>query len=176
MQRLGMAGLALAAVLVGAAPAQASVQYIASWGDPSSVFSFTYTAPDFIDGSVIIPPSELDSCTPPNPAISTCGDARLGFDPLYGVDYVGLGLVYFDPNGLGAIQYPAIAFEMGALQTPGVHPQIDPVDGSLTGNGSLTVTVIDDVTPVPEPASWAVMILGLGGVGGVMRRRRTTFA
>jgi hypothetical protein len=29
---------------------------------------------------------------------------------------------------------------------------------------------------VPEPASWAMMIVGLGGVGAVMRRRRTATA
>jgi hypothetical protein len=29
---------------------------------------------------------------------------------------------------------------------------------------------------VPEPASWALMILGFGGVGAMMRRRRTAFA
>jgi hypothetical protein len=28
---------------------------------------------------------------------------------------------------------------------------------------------------VPEPATWAMMILGFGGVGAVMRRRRTVF-
>jgi hypothetical protein len=29
------------------------------------------------------------------------------------------------------------------------------------------------VAVVPEPASWAMMILGLGGVGGVLRKRRS---
>jgi hypothetical protein len=29
--------------------------------------------------------------------------------------------------------------------------------------------------PVPEPATWAMMILGFGGVGVMMRRRRTVF-
>jgi hypothetical protein len=29
------------------------------------------------------------------------------------------------------------------------------------------------VTVVPEPTSWAMMILGLGGVGGVLRKRRS---
>ena len=30
-------------------------------------------------------------------------------------------------------------------------------------------------TAVPEPATWAMMILGFGGVGAMMRRRRTVF-
>ncbi|QDZ08976.1 PEP-CTERM sorting domain-containing protein [Sphingomonas panacisoli] len=28
------------------------------------------------------------------------------------------------------------------------------------------------ITPVPEPATWSLMILGFGAVGGVMRHRR----
>jgi hypothetical protein len=38
---------------------------------------------------------------------------------------------------------------------------------------------VDDNNPggeVPEPATWAMMILGFGGVGGLMRRRRETMA
>ena len=31
-------------------------------------------------------------------------------------------------------------------------------------------------TVVPEPATWAMMIFGFGGVGGLMRRRRMVFA
>lgn len=32
------------------------------------------------------------------------------------------------------------------------------------------------VTVVPEPATWALMIIGFGGVGALMRRRSSTFA
>jgi choice-of-anchor C domain-containing protein len=33
-----------------------------------------------------------------------------------------------------------------------------------------------NVTAVPEPATWALMILGFGAIGGVMRRRQGSFA
>jgi len=33
-----------------------------------------------------------------------------------------------------------------------------------------------NVTAVPEPAAWALMILGFGAIGGVMRRRQGSFA
>ena len=38
--------------------------------------------------------------------------------------------------------------------------------------------LLDDVrlTAVPEPTTWPMMILGLGGVGALMRRRRSQFA
>ena len=45
--------------------------------------------------------------------------------------------------------------------------------GSSTGNsGSLTVDITGAVEAVPEPASWAMMIAGLGIVGAGLRRRR----
>ena len=46
---------------------------------------------------------------------------------------------------------------------------------SIAANGSIgdiRQFRIGGVTAVPEPASWAMMILGLGGVGAMMRRRQ----
>ena len=37
--------------------------------------------------------------------------------------------------------------------------------------GSITLT-----TAIPEPASWALMLVGFGGMGAVLRRRRAGFA
>jgi hypothetical protein len=48
---------------------------------------------------------------------------------------------------------------------------IDSVDFG-SGNYSLEIGDIGAFALVPEPASWALMILGFGGVGGVVRRRR----
>lgn len=48
-------------------------------------------------------------------------------------------------------------------ETGGVSP-----DGSTSG---LVVLSRQAVTAVPEPASWALMILGMGAVGSVLRRR-----
>ncbi|WP_254447449.1 PEPxxWA-CTERM sorting domain-containing protein [Sphingomonas sp. ID1715] len=38
-------------------------------------------------------------------------------------------------------------------------------------NGSQDLTFSATITPVPEPASWALMLGGFGLIGGVMRRR-----
>jgi hypothetical protein len=40
------------------------------------------------------------------------------------------------------------------------------------GRGSFTLSSL--AAEAPEPTTWATMILGLGGVGGMLRRRRAT--
>lgn len=54
---------------------------------------------------------------------------------------------------------------------------INPVGGGIanftaTGSGNFSATPI---TGVPEPAGWALMIVGIGGLGAVLRRRRHTY-
>ncbi len=47
-------------------------------------------------------------------------------------------------------------------------------DGNFGDNGgAFSITVIQGV---PEPATWALMILGFGAVGGAMRRRQSVAA
>ena len=45
-----------------------------------------------------------------------------------------------------------------------------PAQGSLALNSGSTAVPL--AAAVPEPASWAMMIIGFGGVGALMRRRR----
>lgn len=53
----------------------------------------------------------------------------------------------------------------------------NPFTGGPGTNVGL-IEVIDNITfdvadaPIPEPATWAMMILGFGGVGAILRRRR----
>jgi len=44
------------------------------------------------------------------------------------------------------------------------------VNGDNSGAGSLAGSIT--INPVPEPATWAMMLLGFGAVGFAMRRRR----
>lgn len=42
---------------------------------------------------------------------------------------------------------------------------------ALTDSFKLKAVSFDVAAPVPEPATWATMILGMGGIGGIMRRK-----
>jgi len=151
MQRLSMAGLALATVLVGAAPASAAVLY-----EFTGEGGFSYTAPDFITADIFVPAGDLDSCTPV--AGFTCQFAS--FSDSGGLDRV----VFVQTDGIGT-KSNSVFFPTDSFITPGTF---------FVRGATLTVSVVD--TAVPEPAAWALMILGFGGVGGLMRRRRTALA
>ncbi len=51
-------------------------------------------------------------------------------------------------------------------------PQTLIVNGRSGGNGSYSGTLSFAMGAVPEPASWAMMIIGFGGIGATLRRRR----
>ena len=51
-----------------------------------------------------------------------------------------------------------------------------PAEGALALNAGSTAVPLVVITAVPEPAAWAMMITGFGGVGAVMRRRRQSLA
>ena len=53
-----------------------------------------------------------------------------------------------------------------------------PFTFSLNGNGTGAFTGNVTISPTPEPATWAMMILGFGAIGMAMRgrRRRTVLA
>jgi hypothetical protein len=63
------------------------------------------------------------------------------------------------------------AFTTNGRLTFSFDSAIDRVDFA-SGNYSLEIGDIGAVALVPEPAAWAMMVLGFGGVGGLFRRRR----
>jgi hypothetical protein len=45
-------------------------------------------------------------------------------------------------------------------------------DGSATGTPTFNAGTVQVPAGIPEPATWGMMILGFGGVGALLRRRR----
>ncbi|WP_414693276.1 PEPxxWA-CTERM sorting domain-containing protein [Phenylobacterium sp.] len=68
-------------------------------------------------------------------------------------------------GGTGGSSYVAAAFTNTTQEA-----------GSHLGNGILTIDFIEAVDSVPEPAAWALMIVGFGVAGAALRRRRTGHA
>ena len=55
------------------------------------------------------------------------------------------------------------------ILAPGNHTII--ANGTLTGpSGAYSGTL--NIQAVPEPATWAMMLIGFGGIGMALRRRR----
>ncbi|HXA39338.1 MAG TPA: PEPxxWA-CTERM sorting domain-containing protein [Phenylobacterium sp.] len=88
-----------------------------------------------------------------------------------GIDLFGTGfpLPFNDPWTTHTISFTAtdvgtIKAHFRSFSTDGVGPLLDNVSVDVTGGG------------VPEPAGWALMILGFGATGAALRRRRTVVA
>ena len=78
-------------------------------------------------------------------------------------------LVLFQSTGLGRELYCL----QGApcFDSAGGAEFVSPVAG-FTGSARLAHSGEQFVASVPEPASWALMLLGFGGLGAMLRARR----
>lgn len=45
-------------------------------------------------------------------------------------------------------------------------------DGATDGEGTLTISAIPTASPVPEPSTWSLMIIGIGVAGALARYRQ----
>lgn len=87
--------------------------------------------------------------------------------------------VYFSDRVVSMANAPALTFaHTGSTLTFGIRASGTGWQGSTDeswGVDNVSVT-LDGVAPptsaLPEPASWAMMLIGFGGIGSVMRRRR----
>ena len=82
----------------------------------------------------------------------------------------------FDPNGsyLGQLTMNGTVFNMPYLWALGTRtggPNIDPNAVYFTaGIGDEEHGLFAELLPVPEPSTWALMLLGFGAIGLVIRR------
>ncbi len=91
------------------------------------------------------------------------------FTTLDATNFTGSGA----PGGLNfggdAITFGFAMRSSGAVDAQGAPSTFDQTSDLRADNFALTVNA---AAAVPEPASWALMIVGLGAIGGAMRARR----
>lgn len=97
--------------------------------------------------------------------------------------YAPTTLSFSDASGTVLSSTP-VTLTFGAFTDPGVYARYSVMSSTGIGgfsfsDGALGNTSIDNVVAVsaagavPEPASWAMMIVGVGVAGGALRRRRS---
>lgn len=96
---------------------------------------------------------------------------------LYTLNYINLG-GYSSNGGLSGLAHTAPNFTNPPIDLYAYVNLFEQDIFTLASRHSAAVSVrIDSVTgAVPEPSAWALMLLGFGGVGGLLRRRRSPFA
>ena len=111
------------------------------------------------------PAGVLDNATSPDAVGGFQNSWRLSFGFLNGGPILDIPFVIFIP-GLGDIDYDANVDSSYKI-TFGVN-------GAAAGPISNTIYVNQGAgAAVPEPATWAMMIMGFGAAGALLRRRRT---
>ena len=134
-----------ALALLSATTSEAAVVYDFSGAGGGQSFSFT--TDDFISSDATFASALLDSCN--------C--SSIVFDVDWHVNDPADNLRFI----VGSTTY-YYYFMDGSFGTLGTHNTIDVNQGTLTVSGA----------PVPEPSTWAMMLIGFGATGYAMRRRR----
>ena len=170
-------GVAAMAMMLAAGPAAAAVTYTfeatSSFG--GAFGKFAYTAPTFITTGIVVPLANLDSCSVTSPATGfVCADQTFATVPGGIFDQIAFGA---RPIG-GVVNFTNYNFAPGAFAAFGSYSTIS---FGTNQAGRLTVSRAGPggPGPVPEPATWAMMIAGFGTIGVAMRRRqrvRVSFA
>jgi hypothetical protein len=131
---------------------------------PGSVFSpyaDVVASTELTSLGLLTVPGELDDPTLSNLVFTYIGapfNATGG--PFGQVNFNGLSARSVD-GGLGADIFAALTTKNNPDGTPGG-----------TGTPIFDTGFITVPTAIPEPATWAMMIMGFGGVGGLLRSRR----
>lgn len=79
-------------------------------------------------------------------------------------------------NNTDSIYNTVTAFWLVNITSPTSAITLLDANGNVTTKGTSNAAVFATQSAVPEPATWALMLLGFGGMGVAMRRRRSQSA
>lgn len=180
------AAIAAAAATVAfvAAPASAAVTvttsmspFVAGNNNGTPVWNATIGA--FLSGNNLAPTGGAFSATytfstagfVPQPNLGSASAVNVQLQPGSNIDFTGITL-----NGVAgtvtnvSVSSMAVVFDVpltSGVQTLIINGRLNPPSG--VGNASFGGNIT--LAAVPEPATWALFILGFGAVGAGMRRR-----
>jgi PEP-CTERM motif len=127
----------------------------------SGYYGFTLTSvASVVEGGAIDPATDVDFCAT---CVFVTGMTAGGTD--IGTLFLTPGIGSTDANENYALLGQFLDAGAYTLHIQGTRG----VAGSFGGNVSFAVA-----NGVPEPATWAMMLLGFGGIGWQLRRRRST--
>ena len=171
MKRLILAATAVAALLSGVSSANAA--QTVTWGVPDVNGSFTGMFGNVdITGDVNGLFSDTFNFTLPTGVSSFTVNSTFTDDPANDINFTSVRFNGLD-FGVGSSGQNEFRFLNGISVTAGAPQQLI-VAGTTGGGGSYNgiISFNAAAAAVPEPAAWALMILGFGGTGAMLRRRQ----
>jgi PEP-CTERM motif len=172
-----LAGAALATALVASAPAQAAL-VVESYRVTGSGFTdlFGLTAPPFATADVRFTLNfdralqyvgSTSGITLNNSTLPLTSALGFSYSPITGTIFVG-------GNSAGVAGFTTLADDFAIvanIANPATPTAFSIGYTTAATPGSLFAS-FGSIAPVPEPATWAMMMFGFGAVGATMRRRR----
>ena len=161
-----MIGASVLTLAIAATPAAAAPLLFELSGSRSATFTFDpeTTTPDFFSSSFIGDQVSYNTIT--GIFGGTPGTAFVGFGTFLAatlnIQTPSLGFTQFAGPDLFTVSNMRPVFSLGTFQLTSI----------VSGSSTLTISA----AAVPEPATWAMMLVGFGMLGAAMRYRRRSTA
>lgn len=161
--------MASAILLAGASavPASAATLLFELTGSRNATFTLQAdpVVPDRINNQPLLGGSQIffDNVRGTFNGVAGTGNVNFGSGDILAalnITAPGLGFTQFGGTDVFSFVNGQPVFKLGTFAFSGI----------VTGSSTLTISQVN--APVPEPATWAIMVLAFGLVGGAMRRAR----